>query len=237
VRFEEAPGARQKVAWIVNSCDGDRHGIYSVRASESDDDRFRAVVSFSCLIACLYNVTAPHRLLLPCMVSCQRRVAEVAQSMETNGRRGVASEEATGQALTLRTDGGSRGNPGHAAAGIVIERVDGSVLAQGKRYLGVMTNNQAEYRALLLGLTAIQRYSPSSVRVLMDSELIVRQMRGEYKVRDEGLRELYEQAVMLTKSLPAITFAHVPRAQNSRADALVNQALDEREQTERIERQ
>jgi ribonuclease HI len=86
-------------------------------------------------------------------------------------------------------------------------------------------------------MTAIQRYLPSSVRVLMDSELIVRQMRGEYKVRDEGLRELYEQAVMLTKSLPAITFAHVPRAQNSRADALVNQALDEREQTERIERQ
>lgn len=149
----------------------------------------------------------------------------------------MASEEASGQALTLRTDGGSRGNPGHAAAGIVIERADGSVLAQGKHYLGVMTNNQAEYRALLLGLTAIQRYSPSSVRVLMDSELIVRQMRGEYKVRDEGLRELYEQAVTLTKSLPAVTFAHVPRAQNARADALVNQALDERERAERAERQ
>jgi ribonuclease HI len=67
--------------------------------------------------------------------------------------------------------------------------------------------------------------------------LIVRQMRGEYKVRDEGLRELYEQAVTLTKSLPAIAFAHVPRAQNARADALVNQALDERERTERAERQ
>jgi ribonuclease HI len=99
-----------------------------------------------------------------------------------------------------------------------------------------MTNNQAEYRALLLGLTAIQRYSPSSVRVLMDSELIVRQMRGEYKVRDDGLRELYEQAVRLARSLPTVTFTHVPRAQNARADALVNQALDEREQTERIER-
>jgi len=148
----------------------------------------------------------------------------------------VASEEATGQALTLRTDGGSRGNPGHAAAGIVIERADGSVLAQGKRYLGVMTNNQAEYRALLLGLTAIQRYSPSSVRVLMDSELIVRQMRGEYKVRDEGLRELYEQAIRLVRSLPSVAFTHVPRAQNARADALVNQALDEREQNERNER-
>jgi ribonuclease HI len=149
----------------------------------------------------------------------------------------MASEEASGQVLTLRTDGGSRGNPGHAAAGIVIERADGSVLAQGKRYLGVMTNNQAEYRALLLGLTAIQRYSPTNVRVLMDSELIVRQMCGEYKVRDEGLRQLYKQAVTLTKSLPVVTFAHVPRAQNARADALVNQALDEREQMERAERQ
>jgi ribonuclease HI len=149
----------------------------------------------------------------------------------------VTSEETSGQTLTLRTDGGSRGNPGHAAAGIVIERADRSVLAQGKRYLGVMTNNQAEYRALLLGLTAIQRYSPSSVRVLMDSELIVRQMRGEYKVRDEGLRELYEQAVTLTKSLPAVTFTHVPRAQNARADALVNQALDERKRAEQMDRQ
>jgi ribonuclease HI len=145
----------------------------------------------------------------------------------------VAETNGSGQALLLRTDGGSRGNPGHAAAGIVIERADGSVLAQGKRYLGVMTNNQAEYRALLLGLTAIKRYAPSSVRVLLDSELIVRQMRGEYRVRDEGLRELYEQAVALIKSLPAVNFAHVPRAQNARADALVNQALDEHTQAER----
>jgi ribonuclease HI len=139
------------------------------------------------------------------------------------------------QALTLRTDGGSRGNPGHSAAGIVIERADGIVLAQGKRYLGVMTNNQAEYRALLLGLAAVKRYSPASVRVLMDSELIVRQMRGEYRVRDGGLRELYEQALALARSLPVVTFAHVPRAQNARADALVNQALDERARARRSE--
>jgi ribonuclease HI len=172
------------------------------------------------------------------MVSCQRRADEVAWLDGVNEREGcwMASEEASGQSLILRTDGGSRGNPGHAAAGIVIERADGSVLAQGKRYLGVMTNNQAEYHALLLGLTAIQRYSPSSVRVLMDSELIVRQMRGEYRVRDEGLRELYEQAAALVRTLPSVSFAHIPRAQNARADALVNQALDERERTERAER-
>jgi ribonuclease HI len=149
----------------------------------------------------------------------------------------VTSEDASetrvaGQALTLRTDGGSRGNPGHAAAGVVIERADGSVLAQGKRYLGVLTNNQAEYCALLLGLTAIQRYAPASVRVLLDSELVVRQMRGEYRVRDEQLRELYTQAVALAKALPAVSFAHAPRAQNARADALVNQVLDERERAE-----
>ena len=132
-----------------------------------------------------------------------------------------------GERLILRTDGASRGNPGHAAAGVVIERTDGSVRATGKRYLGVMTNNQAEYRALILGLTAVARYAPASVRVYLDSELVVRQMTGQYRVRDEALRPLYDEARRLAAALPAISFIHVPRGKNAQADKLANKALDE----------
>ncbi|HLJ79851.1 MAG TPA: ribonuclease HI family protein [Ktedonobacterales bacterium] len=132
-----------------------------------------------------------------------------------------------GERLILRTDGASRGNPGHAAAGVVIERADGTVRATGKRYLGVMTNNQAEYRALILGLTAVARYAPASVRVYLDSELVVRQMTGQYRVRDEALRPLYDEAHRLAAALPAVSFIHVPRGKNAQADKLANKALDE----------
>ncbi|HLZ23854.1 MAG TPA: ribonuclease HI family protein [Ktedonobacterales bacterium] len=131
-----------------------------------------------------------------------------------------------GERLILRTDGASRGNPGHAAAGVVIERTDGTVRATGKLYLGMMTNNQAEYRALILGLQSIARYTPAAVRVYLDSELVVRQMTGQYRVRDEALRPLYDEARRLAAALPAVSFIHVPRGKNTLADKLANQALD-----------
>lgn len=131
-----------------------------------------------------------------------------------------------GQRLVLRTDGASRGNPGHAAAGVAIEAEDGTVLACGKRYLGEMTNNQAEYRALVIGLKAVARYQPAAVRVYMDSELVVKQMRGEYRVKDETLRPLFEEASAWAKRLPNVTFEHVLRAKNALADQLANEALD-----------
>lgn len=137
-----------------------------------------------------------------------------------------------GERLILRTDGASRGNPGHAAAGVVVEREDGTLKARGKTYLGVMTNNQAEYRALILGLRAVARYSPREVCVYMDSELVVKQMLGEYKVRDETLRPLYDEARELAGALPRISFAHVPRGKNALADKLANEALDERQRGE-----
>lgn len=130
--------------------------------------------------------------------------------------------------LILRTDGASRGNPGHAAAGIVIETPNGEIAARGKLYLGVMTNNQAEYRALILGLKAVAHYHPALVRVYMDSDLIVNQMRGTYKVRHPDLEPLWREAHELVKALPAVTFDHVPRAQNTLADQLANEALNER---------
>lgn len=129
--------------------------------------------------------------------------------------------------LLLRTDGASRGNPGPAAAGVVIETPDGALVAKGKLYLGEMPNNQAEYRALILGLKAIARYQPTQVRVYMDSELVVKQMRGEYKVRHPELTPLWTEAQQLAGALPAVSFNHVPRAQNALADRLANEALDE----------
>jgi ribonuclease HI len=136
----------------------------------------------------------------------------------------------TGEAggiLLLRTDGASRGNPGPAGAGIVIELPGGDMIAYGKKYLGVMTNNQAEYRALILGLRAVARYRPSEAHVFMDSELVVRQMTGQYRVKDESLRDLYEEAQLLVRQLPVVTFQHVTRDRNARSDALANEALDQ----------
>lgn len=132
-----------------------------------------------------------------------------------------------GERLVLRTDGASRGNPGPAAAGIVIERGDGDVLTQLGQYLGEMPNNQAEYRALILGLKLVADCQPAAVDVFMDSELVVRQMTGVYQVRDATLQQLHREAMALVKALPHVTFTHVRRAQNALADRLANQALNE----------
>ena len=131
-----------------------------------------------------------------------------------------------GQRLILRTDGGSRGNPGPAGAGVVIENSAGKLLAQGRKFLGKITNNQAEYQALILGLQAVKRYQPVAVQVFLDSDLVVQQMNGRYQVKDAGLLPLYQEAKQLAATLPAIAFAHVPRRQNHRADALANEAMD-----------
>jgi ribonuclease HI len=131
-----------------------------------------------------------------------------------------------GQRLILRTDGGSRGNPGPAGAGIVIESATGTLLAKGSKFLGKITNNQAEYHALILGLQAVARYQPLAVQVFLDSELVVHQMNGRYQVKDAGLRPLYQQAKQLAAALPEVSFAAVPRSQNHRADALANEAMD-----------
>lgn len=131
-----------------------------------------------------------------------------------------------GERMVLRTDGASRGNPGPAAAGIVIEHLDGTVLTQLGQYLGEMPNNQAEYRALILGLRLVTDCQPAAVDIYMDSELVVRQMTGVYQVRDATLQLLYREAIALVKALPHVTFTHVRRAQNALADRLANQALN-----------
>ena len=126
----------------------------------------------------------------------------------------------------LSTDGGARGNPGPAAYGYVLESEDGHVLdARGER-IGVATNNVAEYSALVAGLEKALELGVSELEVVSDSELLVKQMRGEYKVKNEALRELSLQAARLGRQLDKVEYRHVRRAQNELADRLVNEALD-----------
>jgi ribonuclease HI len=128
--------------------------------------------------------------------------------------------------LTIHTDGAARGNPGPAAFAYVIAR-DGAPPVEECGCLGRMTNNQAEYTALVRALEhAVRLGTGHHVHVLSDSELMVKQMRGEYRVKNEELRDLYEQARELAGRFGSVRFQHVPRAQNGRADALCNQALD-----------
>jgi ribonuclease HI len=126
----------------------------------------------------------------------------------------------------LFTDGGARGNPGPAAYGYVLEAEDGSVVAAHGEAIGTATNNVAEYRALLAGLEKALELGVDELEVVSDSELLVKQMRGEYKVRKPTLRELSTQAVELADELRSVTYTAVRREDNELADQLVNEALD-----------
>jgi ribonuclease HI len=126
----------------------------------------------------------------------------------------------------LSTDGGSRGNPGPAAYGYVLETEDGTVLDARGETIGVATHNVAEYRALLAGLVAAIDRGVDELEVVSDSELLVKQMRGEYKVKNDALRELVEDAHALARRLARISYTAVRREHNELADRLVNEALD-----------
>ena len=128
--------------------------------------------------------------------------------------------------VKLFTDGGSRGNPGPAAYGFVLEADDGTVLAAHGETIGVATNNVAEYRALIAGFERALELGLDEVDVISDSELLVKQMRGEYKVKNEALRDLVVQATRLARELGRVTFTAVRREHNELADRLVNEALD-----------
>ena len=128
--------------------------------------------------------------------------------------------------LILFTDGGSRGNPGPAAAGAALKTPQGKPLAKESAFLGSVTNNVAEYEALCLGLSMAADYKPKLLEVKMDSELIIKQMNGKYRVKDPVLRELHEKAKLLVQRLKSVKFDYIPREQNAEADALVNECLD-----------
>jgi len=129
-------------------------------------------------------------------------------------------------AIKANIDGGARGNPGPAACGVVIRNAKGEVLAELGEYLGLQTNNFAEYSGLLIALEyAIEEKHPS-LKVLSDSELLVRQMQGRYKVKSPGLIELYERAQTMVRKLQHFSIEHVLREYNRDADRLVNKVLD-----------
>jgi ribonuclease HI len=126
----------------------------------------------------------------------------------------------------LSTDGGARGNPGPAALGYVLEAEDGTMLAAHGEAIGTATNNVAEYRALIAGLEKAVELGVDDLEVFSDSELLVKQMRGEYKVKKPTLRDLSEHAAELARQLESVTYTAVRREHNELADSLVNEALD-----------
>jgi ribonuclease HI len=126
----------------------------------------------------------------------------------------------------LFTDGGSRGNPGPAAYGFVLEAEDGTVLDARGEAIGVATNNVAEYSALIAGLERARLLGVTEIEVVSDSELLVKQMRGEYKVKNAALREFSLDAARLARAIGKVTYTAVRREHNELADRLVNEALD-----------
>jgi ribonuclease HI len=124
-------------------------------------------------------------------------------------------------------DGGSRGNPGPASYGVVIRDGRGEIVAKLKKYIGRMTNNVAEYYGLIAALDYAESHSVKALRIESDSELLVKQMRGQYKVKSEDLRPLFERALKMSKTFETFRIEHVYREQNREADALANEALDE----------
>lgn len=126
----------------------------------------------------------------------------------------------------LSTDGGARGNPGPAAYAYVLETDDGTVLAAHGEAIGIATNNVAEYSALVAGLAKAAELGVDDLEVISDSELMVKQMRGEYRVKNEALRALSLEAGRLARALGRVTYTAVRREQNELADRLVNEALD-----------
>jgi len=128
--------------------------------------------------------------------------------------------------VVVHTDGASRGNPGPAAIGVVITEPSGRLLAELSEALRPTTNNVAEYTAVIRGLERARALGARRVRCLLDSELVVRQLNGSYRVKHRDMLPLYRRVLELIQQFEDVTFAHVPRDQNAEADRLANQALD-----------
>lgn len=128
--------------------------------------------------------------------------------------------------LVVNVDGGARGNPGPAAIGAVVQAPGGEVLEERGERIGAATNNVAEYRALLLGIERAAELGASELELVGDSELVVRQVKGEYKVKDAALRELHAEVKRALRCFDTWSIRHVRREQNAAADRLVNEALD-----------
>jgi ribonuclease HI len=154
----------------------------------------------------------------------ERAEAEAAERAAQQEAAKVLAEKRT----RLFTDGAARGNPGPAGAGAVIVNADGHVVAKVGKFLGDSTNNVAEYMGLILGLRRAKAMGIKELEVLSDSELLVKQLQGEYAVKAEHLLPLHQEAQALIKGFPWIQVRHIPREENAQADAMSNRAIDER---------
>jgi len=143
------------------------------------------------------------------------------------GLFGDPAPDAKPAAWRANIDGGSRGNPGPAAYGVVIRDPRGEIVARLKKYIGRTTNNVAEYYGLIAALDYAQSNNIRALHVESDSELLVKQMRGQYKVKSADLQPLFERAQKMLQSFASFQIRHVYREQNREADALANQAMDE----------
>jgi ribonuclease HI len=129
--------------------------------------------------------------------------------------------------LIIYTDGGARGNPGPAGAGVVFCDASGKIVKTFKKSLGERTNNQAEYEAVILALEEAVNLGVKTLKFYLDSELVVRQLNGQYKVKNQDLMPLVQKVLKLMNKFSQVTFSHIPREKNAKADKLVNQAIDE----------
>lgn len=138
----------------------------------------------------------------------------------------MGAKTVTAISAKLFTDGGSRGNPGPSAIGYAIYNQDDELVESRGEYLGITTNNQAEYNGLKQGLLAVARLGVKSLEVYMDSLLVVNQLKGEYKVKNVELRPIYSEVIEIAKNFDSIHYNHVPRIMNKVADQIVNDTLD-----------
>jgi ribonuclease HI len=140
----------------------------------------------------------------------------------------AAKGTGAGARLKLFTDGASRGNPGEAGVGVLVEDESGHILKRHARYLGRATNNQAEYEALLDGINIALMLGAKEISIYADSELLVKQMNGEYRVKNPDLQEKFTQAKSMLSGVGRVIIRHIPREKNKEADALANEAIDKK---------
>ncbi|HEY5677807.1 MAG TPA: ribonuclease HI family protein [Myxococcales bacterium] len=159
--------------------------------------------------------------------AAQKLAREKAPSPQEELRLPARSSDAAGRVVRVFSDGAARGNPGPAGAGAVLTDTSGRVLARLGRYLGRQTNNVAEYQGLLLGLQHAQELGYRAVEVRADSQLLIRQLKGEYAVRHAGLKPLHAEALRLLRGFDKVDLKHVPREENALADEMSNRAIDE----------
>jgi len=179
---------------------------------------------------------AEHETLEKTCASMPGLTRETAQKLLRGAARQLQQEKlplpegkapAAGRAIRVYSDGAARGNPGPAGAGAVLTDSAGNVIARLGRYLGRQTNNVAEYEGLLLGLKHARELGYREVEVRADSQLLIRQLKGEYAVRHAGLKPLHAEALRLLRGFDRFELQHVPREENALADEMSNRAIDE----------